>query len=337
VDVGGTTGERTDGTVKATVPRPSGRKRAVQLVKRDFGPTWRLGFNLGPTVRHVRHPRPLGAEAQRVLRALRREGVAITTAAQLLGDPTLFDEASARVEELIVERAGEIDAIRGTDPAGPDRVASPEKRFLVELMGAEPVIHPDDPLVRLALDDQIRGVAEAYTRMQLQLRDLNAWINVPTMGEAFSSQRWHRDLPEDHSIVKAFIFMRDIDEGAGPTEFASGSHRGRGRRVKVPAEFDGLADRADDAAMDEAFPPATRAKGIGPAGTIMFVDTRGYHRGGRATTSDRVVLQALYSSRSSIRHSVLHRDPTVDPAQLADVVTLPPLEPSPTSAPAGPS
>ena len=90
-----------------------------------------------------------------------------------------------------------------------------------------------------------RGVAEAYTRMELRLRDLNAWINVPTKGDAFSSQRWHRDLPEDHDIVKVFLYVRDVPEGAGPLSYVTGSHTTAGRRVELPTTFDGIGYRID--------------------------------------------------------------------------------------------
>ena len=35
---------------------------------------------------------------------------------------------------------------------------------------------------------------------------------------------------------------------------------------------------------------------IAPAGTIVFADTTGWHRGGFAVTSDRFVVQALFQS-----------------------------------------
>lgn len=288
--------------------RPPAARRLTQWLKRDFTPTWRFGFNLGPSLRHVRSSPSLDAEARRVVEALRRDGVARTSVTALLGDAVLLEEVLSRTDDLVADQSADIVARRRslageTAPAAPPPGVS--KPFLVELLGPEPRVDPEDPYTRFLRHPQVAGVADAYCRMQLRIRDMNGWLNLASDRPASSSQLWHRDRPEDHSIVKVFVNLTDVGEGSGPLQYVRGSHRGRLRTESFEQSFDGIGHRISDADVERRFPPASRETGSGPVGTVIFADTRGLHRGGHATTRDRILLHGLYSSRSSVRHPVL--------------------------------
>lgn len=276
------------------------RSSTVQFLKRDFAPTWRLA-NAARSLAHLRHPSPLNAEGRRVLGALRRDGFVVSSLDALTGDPTVFPRVRAHVQDLLDEQSEAISE-RRTALAG----SGPEKRFLVELMGHRPVLRQGDPVVDLALAPSLLAVADGYYRMRTDLRDLNVWLNLHSDRPRTSSQRWHRDLREDHAVLKCFVFLEDVDEGNGPTEYVVGTHRGRGARWRVPTSYDGIGYRVEDEeSFERDVPVEQRRYAMGPAGSVAFLDTRGFHRGGDPRDRDRLLLQALFASGSSIRNRVL--------------------------------
>ena len=303
------------------------RKRLSQVVKRDVAVTWRA-TNLQRTVAHVRRPAAVTADGRRVIADLRRDGVALSDVESLTGDPGLFARILSRVDELLAQEQETVD--RRRDDRSHGGVSKP---FLVELLGDRPMVSRRDPLTEFVLHDGVRGVAEAYYRMQVDLRDLNVWLNLRGDGPATSSQRWHRDLREDHSIVKCFLFLRDVTVDNGATEYALGTHRGRGARLTTSSVYDGIGWRvADEGAFEQVVPVERRRHATGPAGTVAFMDTAGYHRGGQARGADRLLVQALYASGSSIRPRTLQLDPA-DAHEPLQRVVVRPVPPRPARLP----
>jgi hypothetical protein len=284
---------------------------AIRKVRCETRPIARYGFNLLPIVRYKVGVTPLNVTAHRVAEELRREGVAMTQLDDLLEDDAALQRLQAYVESLRSEVVEE-----GQNDEG--ELSSFGKSFLIELLGERPVLMPGSPLVRLALHPQIRGVAEAYSGMKLRVQDVNAWVNLPRPNEAEQSQLWHRDLPEDHDIVKCFIYVRAVRKETGPMRYVRRSNTAQGRRVKFPSEWDGIGYRIPDSAVHSVVPDDYIVEATGPAGTVMFADTRGLHRGGHATGEERLVVQITYASNACCRPRNLTPADSAAAEQLAD-------------------
>jgi hypothetical protein len=269
-------------------------RTAIRKVRCENGPISRYGFNLLPIVRYKVGVTPLNVTAHRVARELRQEGVAMTTLEELLEDDAALQRLQAYVESLRNEVLNE-----GQNEEG--ELSSFAKSFLIELLGERPVLMPGSPLVRLALHPQIKGVAEAYSGMKLRVQDVNAWVNLPRPNEAEQSQLWHRDLPEDHDIVKCFIYVRPVRKETGPMRYVRRSNTAQGRRVRFPSEWDGIGYRIPDQAVYSVVPDEYVLEATGPAGSVVFADTRGLHRGGHATGDERLVVQITYASNACCR------------------------------------
>jgi len=274
----------------------------IDTFSRESEIGWRWGRNAGPALRFRTDggDDSLTKAGRRAVADLCRDGVAVTNVEELLGSRTLFDEVRGQIEGLIEAHTPEIQARVERYGAGGD-AAGADKQYLVELLGPMPAVHPAEPIARFVAHPLIRGVAEASSRMRLRVFDYNAWYNVALDGEATQSQRWHRDLPEDRDIVKVFLYVRDVPEGAGPLSYVTGTHTGKGRRLRLPETWDGIGYRIDDADVESHALGGHVASVPGPAGTVVFANTRGLHRGGWARTDDRVVVQGLYASRSCNR------------------------------------
>ncbi|GAA0290277.1 phytanoyl-CoA dioxygenase family protein [Kineococcus aurantiacus] len=304
----------TSGPAPAPAPSPApaaagvldeARRRARETVRRvrcENRLVSRYGFNTPAVLSHRRRPPVLTEAGRDLLGDLRRDGVATAQLDDLLGEPGRFEQLRRHVEDL---RAASADGERAFG-----------KSFLVELMGSEPVVAADDPLLQLAVDPRLRGIAEEYAQMSLKVHDLNAWLNLPTGGAAVQSQRWHRDLPEDHDIVKMFVYVRDVTPGAGPLRYLAGSATRTGRTLQVRNDWDGVGYRLDDSGVErlvEQNPGLEIRTASAPAGTVVFADTRGIHRGGHAVDTERLLTQVLWASAACCRPRSLHAAPGTDP------------------------
>lgn len=267
-------------------------EQAARRFRRN-GFAWRYLLNFRPALLfRLSHP-ALQGEAARVLAGLNRDGVAVTSVGRLLADDAFYRELVSDVGRMQKKVGGEAAAARG--PGG--EAGDNRKPFVHFYMGECPELQPDSAFARFALQEPVLQIANAYFGMFTRLSYYNVWHNFATQAAARESQLWHRDR-EDHYILKMFVYLSDVDEGAGPLTYAIGSHnKGRLRREPEATCQSGVM-RSDDAQMAAAVPPERWLKAVGPKGTIVFADTRGYHKGGLARDRDRLLFVSMFTSQS---------------------------------------
>ena len=296
------------------------RKR-LAYAGRHFTPTWRYGFNLKSTLAYRRERSslsPLSDEAARILDELNRTGIAITSANRLPGVGECFAELSGAIESLESEWAERIEQAR----AEADNPLIGRKTFILELLGRRPRLDPQSTFARFALQKEILRIANSYFGMFTQLRYYNVWHTLATSSPPRESQLWHYDR-DDHLILKLFVYYSDVDEGAGAITYAPGTHR-KGRIRRIPESFlENGVRRWSDEQMDAVVPEAKWINGAGPKGSIVFVDTRGYHKGGLARTSDRILYTSMFTSRDAQVAELFDRtEQTLFPADRAQAFAL---------------
>jgi Phytanoyl-CoA dioxygenase (PhyH) len=280
-------------TVKRTL------RTGERLVKRTSEPVWRHGFNAGPTRDFRRRPPVLGEEARRVLADVNRDGLALSNLADITGDPTLLEQLQEEAYRLEGMRAEELEGRRQRIAAG--NIGGPkDKEFVMELLHPRrPLIEPGGLLARTALHEQLRGVADSYYGLRTRASDINFWRNLPTPLPPRSSQLWHRDLPEDFFILKLFVYLEDCGEANGPFTYLAGTHGKGDRRFQLPAQDDGQTKRSSDDALREAGVIDRMRVCSGKAGSVVFADTVGYHKGGWVQEKGRLLFHVLWSSRAA--------------------------------------
>ena len=143
----------------------------------------------------------------------------------------------------------------------------------------------DNPWFKLAASPRMLDVVNSYLEMWSKLLYVDQWYTIPVMTDEdarFSSQRWHRDYNDQH-LIKVFIYMNDVDEGAGPFEYVPGSARGGPYADAWPwVPFGGdLYPPPEE--FDQKIPAEAVRTLTGPAGSVIFCNTSGFHRGGFAT------------------------------------------------------
>lgn len=282
-------------TARTFLRRPLSAYRASHL-------KWRYIDNLGPTLAYWRQrPRPgIAGEAARVVRDLNRDGVAVTTVARLFGSDRCFEEIEASVDRLEHELRDEIVAAR----ARADDIDDVSRKtftysFLRHMESS--LMSPDDVFVRFALNKAVLGVANSYFQMYTRLHRVIVWHTFPSRMPARDSQLWHRD-PEDRHVLKVFVYLTDVDDEAGPFVYARGSHpKGPARRREPEFFFESgkTVRRSNDAQMARVVPPDRWATCVGGKGTMIFADTRGYHKGGLARRHERIMYFCTFVSSAS--------------------------------------
>jgi hypothetical protein len=250
----------------------------------DF--TWRYLLNFRATVSYAVQPPTLANEAARVLECLNRDGVAVTSTQALLGAESCYPELVRAVDRHEREMAAEIAAFRESMIAG---TQTARKKYILGLLSENRPLDATDIYTRFALQEPIPQIVNAYYGMCVTLCQCNVWHNFVTREAPSQSQLWHRD-PEDRYIVKVFVYMVDVDDGSGPFVYAAGSHP-KGKLARDPAytHKDGNTPRSDDAQMAAVVPETRWVKCVGARGTMVFADTRGYHKGGLARERDRLL------------------------------------------------
>jgi len=234
-------------------------------------------------------------ETARVLSELNRDGIAITTVKALLGDESCCRELATAVDRLEREQASTMEAMRAEANV---ESATGKKTFIFELLNRNPVFDPDSIYARFALQQPILQVANAYFGMLTRLRYYNVWHTFATDSQPRESQLWHRDR-EDLLILKVFMYLSDVDDGAGPFTYATGTHPKGKQRQEAESFMEGNVKRTTDDQMLNLIPKDRWRRGVGESGTIIFADTRGYHKGGLARTSDRLMYTCMFTSQAS--------------------------------------
>jgi hypothetical protein len=277
-----------------------GALQRVARAGRNWEPAWRYLFNFAPTVKYkVGGRTPLG-EAGRVLRTLNQNGVAVTSAEKLLGSSTLFHELATAVDGAERRMARAIEEARQAAMA-PRDAGSVQKEFIYQLLGERPTLDLNDIFLRFAIEGPLLAIANGYFGMYTRLRSYNVWHTFTTHGAARSSQLWHADRDDLHYVLKVFVNLSDVDEGSGPFTYAPGTH-GKGTRRTPPAHMfkEGNTTRSSDEQMAAIVPPGEWVTSIGPKGTIVLADTRGYHKGGLARDRDRIMYTCMFTSSTAL-------------------------------------
>ena len=231
---------------------------------------------------------------QRIVSELSADGYCVIRFSELIGDASTWNAIEEQSKRFVAETeaglTGDREALRVR--AG--------KEFVVRLHSYGADLGADDPWFAVCASHRLLDIANTYLGLWSKLEYVDMWYSVPQPADADrkSSQRWHRDFNDKH-LLKAFLYLVDVDEGTGPFEYVPGSAPG-GR----------YADAWPWRPLGENYPPDGELEkrisedGIrtftAPKGTLVFCNTSGFHRGGFATERPRVLATVTYSSPASL-------------------------------------
>jgi len=245
--------------------------------------------------RRFAHDRPSLDEAQaRIVEKVRADGFAVVP----FGD--IFPDAAdwAAIEEHADRFVAETEA--GLAGDGESLRVREGKEFVVREHSYGVDLGLDDPWFRVCASRRMLDLANCYLGLWTKLEYVDVWYSVPQPEDAtrVSSQRWHRDF-NDRRLLKAFLYLVDVDESMGPFEYVPGS-AGDGPYASIWPWRPLGENYPSQAEFEERVPEASVQTFVAPKATLIFCDTSGFHRGGLSWTKPRVLATATYSSPASL-------------------------------------
>lgn len=172
--------------------------------------------------------------------------------------------------------------------------------FLIELWDGEYVLDLNNSFLKLSLSSPILNVVNSYLEMLAKFRHYRLQVTIPMPEDmrAYASQQWHRD-PEDKKMVRVFLYLNDVDESAGPFTYLRYSHMG-GKHRRLFPQHPPRGTYKLPADVDRFIPKDDVKVCTGKAGTIIFCDTSGLHRGGLAKSNKRFMYTNTYTAPASV-------------------------------------
>ncbi len=248
---------------------------------RNWLPVW-LFINR-KAIRYYQKQKPhLDAIQKRITDDLAKNGIAIAHIQELLPDENML--------EKLQQYAGDLE--KNAD-------VKTNKEFLKFYFDDVPELNLENPFIQLALQDSILNTVNSYMGMRTKFYYFTLNKTMPRGGDskAIQSMRWHRD-PEDKKMVKVFMYLNDVDETTGPFVYIPETHfEGKLGYLFPPEPPRGALPPPEEIA--KIIPESKIKTCVGKAGTIIFCDTRGIHRGGHAISKERIMLTLGYSSPAS--------------------------------------
>ena len=117
--------------------------------------------------------------------------------------------------------------------------------------------------------------------------------------ERRSSQRWHRDFNDRH-LLKAFLYLVDVDEDTGPVRVRA-AQRARRRARTACGRGAPSARTTRPRTSSRSSVNGRSVTFTAPKGTIIFCNTSGFHRGGFARLKPRVLATLTWDSPASLK------------------------------------
>lgn len=268
---------------------------------------------------HAESPPALSDVQRRIVEAVDREGYTTVRFDELVSDEALRGAVLAQGAAFVEETERGLREESENKNGDSDLRRRPGKEFLVRAHSFDGVhLGLDHAWLRAALSPHMLSVANAYLHMWAKLSYVDLWYTVPQPAEAerVASQLWHYDFDDRH-LLKAFLYLDDVDAETGPFEYVAGSQPGGPHHDVRPWRPMGYG-RVPEDDVRRSVPNEAIRTFAAPRGTIIFCNTSGLHRGGFATARARVLATATYCSPASLA-ALSVRNYDVDPSQLSDL------------------
>lgn len=145
-------------------------------------------------------------------------------------------------------------------------------------------------LQELVFDPSLLSFAQEYLECKPILDLIAFWWSAPFQGKGKSvaAQMYHFDL-DRIKFLKFFFYITDVDTETGPHCYVKGSHG------KLPNEID-RDGRFEDDEIEKVYGKENLMELCGKRGSIMAVDTRGFHKGKDLLKGKRLLFQIQFTN-----------------------------------------
>ena len=238
---------------------------------------------------------------RRIVEALDTVGYVVIPFEELVADEALRSSVLAQGDAFVADtERGLANEAEGAEAALRRRAG---KEFVVRAYSFEDVtLDPArDAWFNVCISRRLLDIANSYLRMWAKLSYVDMWYTAPQPAgaERAASQLWHRDFDDKH-LLKAFLYLVDVDASAGPFEYVSGSQPG-GLHTETLRWGPMQTGRLSEEEVQKRLPADAIKTFTAPRGTVILCNTSGLHRGGFATGRPRALATATYCSAASLK------------------------------------
>ncbi|TSC78304.1 MAG: Uncharacterized protein G01um101433_338 [Parcubacteria group bacterium Gr01-1014_33] len=296
---------------------------AYYYTTRFAWPVWYYVRNRKPRIFWKNSYYELNNIQKEIMAALKRDGIAVVPLERLLSDKKIFTDiqsftfkkleslsVQARIQEqkkFLAEKEKELEGynenvvLKKLEKAS--RQGGERKDFFISLWGHSDstAIDLTNPFMRMALSDVVLGIINSYMGMCTRFAYYNLALTIPVSKKFpnYFSQRWHRD-PDDIKLVKVFLYINDVsNEKRGPFCYIAGSqYGGRWRHVASQSFPKGSYPKPGE--VEKTISASDIRVCTGTAGTLIFCDTSGLHKGGHCLEGERLMFTGAFLSEASL-------------------------------------
>jgi ectoine hydroxylase-related dioxygenase (phytanoyl-CoA dioxygenase family) len=207
-------------------------------------------------------------------------------------DPAICDQ--------IAEAAKNVEARAGRDPSAGLRMA----RF----DSANPVARVYDvpeqqswqmPAYQMILaDPAFVNIAQTYLKTESALKQVNLWWSTFVDGKPekddHAAQMFHFDFDPAPRWLKFFVYLTDVTAETGPHIYVRGSHTLNQHKSRELLSRGYV--RIPDDEIARVYGSSNIIELSGPKGTVLAVDTMGFHKGKPPISGHRLIAQLEYST-----------------------------------------
>ena len=237
----------------------------------------------------------LNPEQERLLGQLKTNGIATTRASKLVGKAKWLELQDAANAWLLTAD------VREREEAYRSGQLLDAKDYLVRMFGLGARIDWSSQWLRFAMIPEVLDLVNSYLGLMARLNSVDVWDTVPRIhdGPDLGSQRWHRD-PEATRMLKVFLYLSDVDSASGPMNYVRQSRKGDRYGRLWPQEPPVRGSVPPEGSVERTVPASAVEVCTFSSETLMFVDTSGLHRGGRALLNRRVLAVWTFVPPSSV-------------------------------------
>lgn len=245
--------------------------------------------------RHRTGLAPLDPVGTRLAAEMERVGVTATSLDEL---------AFASTAAMLEEAARQLAAMEHVRPAASIDRTAPEAPQVVKVTDLPDIARWGEEPALLAIVERYLGRTPTFQGVHLR-RDFANPRPVTT-------ELWHKDL-EDRRMLKAIIYLEDVDDAVGPFEYIPRSTMTPAAALRVhlnTTRSDAMG--IDDATMEAIVPRDRWQRCNGPANSVVLMDPVGVFHHGKPRTRDRAALFFVYTSDRPLRPELCrqYRDDT---------------------------
>ena len=199
--------------------------------------------------------------------------------------PGVIDENLLNVfENAALEKICQIKNIT----FGINELESKSAEWNQDMINLDPQWVIDQPLtLALCSSPDVNYIASKYLQSETVLNYPECWFSFPVKEvDKGSAKNWHWDC-DGIKWLKVFVYLNDVNLTNGPHAFVTGSHK----YWKV----NNKSSRVTELQILDAYGEKAINTFTAPRGTVIFEDTRGFHRGTPLTSGHRLVLQIQFN------------------------------------------